>query len=139
MTGIFISYRRTDSAYALLLYKALSQRFGRARVFRDFEAIQTGQDFVAALEAALSQSAACLVVIGRGWLDAADRLASADDIVRRELESCWRAEPCSFRAWSAARRYRRPPRCRNPWHLWCVETRSRHLPAGGGLADYGHV
>jgi len=73
MNGVFISYRRADSAYALLLYKALSQKFGRERVFRDFEDIQPGEDFVAALEEALAHSAACLVIIGKGWLDSAAR------------------------------------------------------------------
>jgi tetratricopeptide (TPR) repeat protein len=85
MAGVFVSYRRTDSAYALLLYKALAQKFGSARVFRDFESIAPGQDFVNVLDAALRQSAACVVIVGKGWLDAIDRLASADDFVRREI------------------------------------------------------
>jgi tetratricopeptide (TPR) repeat protein len=87
MSGVFLSYRRSDSAYALLLYKALSQKFGRERVFRDFEDIPPGEDFVAALEEAIAQSAACLVIIGKGWLDGAERLAQADDFVRREIEA----------------------------------------------------
>jgi tetratricopeptide (TPR) repeat protein len=85
MAGVFVSYRRTDSAYALLLYKALIQKFGSARVFRDFESIAPGQDFIAVLDAALAQCAACVVIVGRGWLDALDRLASPDDFVRREI------------------------------------------------------
>jgi tetratricopeptide (TPR) repeat protein len=85
MAGVFVSYRRADSAYALLLYKALAQKFGSARVFRDFESIAPGQDFVTVLDAALAQCAACVVIVGRGWLDALDRLASSDDFVRREI------------------------------------------------------
>lgn len=85
VAGVFISYRRADSAYALLLYKAFSQRFGRERVFRDFENIEPGQDFVAALDGALAQCAACVVIIGGGWLAAFDRLKIADDFVRREI------------------------------------------------------
>src|SRR5258705_7788221 len=85
MAGVFVSYRRDDSAYALLLYKALAQKFGSARVFRDFDSIAPGQDFVAVLDAALAQCAACVVIVGRGWLDALDRLASPDDFVRREI------------------------------------------------------
>lgn len=85
MAGVFVSYRRTDSAYALLLYKALAQKFGPERVFRDFEDIQPGQDFVAVLDEALSHCAACIVIIGKGWLDALDRLASPEDFVHREI------------------------------------------------------
>ena len=87
MAGVFISYRRSDSAYALLLYKALLEKFGRERVFRDFESIEPGQDFVAAIDAALGQCAACVVIIGKGWLDSMDRLAGAEDFVRREIEA----------------------------------------------------
>jgi len=85
MSGIFVSYRRTDSAYALLLYKSLTQKFGADTIFRDFENIEPGQDFVAALEAAASRCVACVVIIGKGWLDALDRLVSPDDFVRREI------------------------------------------------------
>ena len=85
MGGVFISYRRADSAYALLIYKALTQRFGRDRVFRDFEDIPPGRDFVAALDDALSQCTACVVVIGKGWVGALDRLPDPDDFVRREI------------------------------------------------------
>ena len=85
MAGLFVSYRRTDRAYALLLYKALAQKFGSARVFRDFESIAPGQDFVAVLDSALAQCAAGVVIVGRGWLDALDRLANPDDFVRREI------------------------------------------------------
>jgi tetratricopeptide (TPR) repeat protein len=85
MAGVFISYRRPDSAYALLLYKALAQKFGSARVFRDFESIDPGQDFVTLLDAALAQCSAGVVIVGKGWLDALDRLADPDDFVRREI------------------------------------------------------
>ena len=85
--GVFISYRRSDSAYALLLYKALLAKFGRERVFRDFESIDPGQDFVAAIDGALSQCAACVVIIGKGWLESVERLAAAGDFVRREIEA----------------------------------------------------
>src|SRR5688572_23090975 len=97
MAGVFISYRRSDSPYALLLYKALLAKFGRERVFRDFESIEPGQDFVAAIDAALSQCAACVVIIGKGWLESVDRLAAADDFVRREIEAALprlRVIPC---------------------------------------------
>jgi tetratricopeptide (TPR) repeat protein len=87
MAGVFISYRRSDSAYALLLHKALVAKFGSERVFRDFESIEPGQDFVAAIDAALGQCAACVVIIGKGWLDSMDRLAAAEDFVRREIEA----------------------------------------------------
>ena len=47
MSGIFISYRREDSApYAGRLYDWLSHRFGKESIFIDIDTIQPGEDFV---------------------------------------------------------------------------------------------
>src|SRR5262249_6875994 len=46
MAGIFITYRREDSAaYAGRLHDQLVARFGRDRVFMDIDAIEPGDDY----------------------------------------------------------------------------------------------
>lgn len=91
-TSVFISYRRDDSAgFAGRLADALEAALGAGSVFRDVDDIAPGEDFVAAIERALTRSAALLVVIGRHWLDAADaagrrRLEQPQDFVRLEIE-----------------------------------------------------
>jgi len=55
--GIFLSYRRADSAgYAGRLFDRLAERYGRSRVFMDVEAIGVGTDFVEAIDAAVAWS-----------------------------------------------------------------------------------
>ena len=51
LEGIFISYRRDDSAgYAGRLYDRLVAHFGADIVFMDVEGIEPGTDFVKAIE-----------------------------------------------------------------------------------------
>ncbi len=45
MAGVFLSYRRQDSDYAVLLYAWLDERFGPAQVFWDDEDIDPGKEF----------------------------------------------------------------------------------------------
>src|SRR5262245_54500109 len=91
MPGTFISYRREDAAgYAGRLRESLERRLGAARVFRDVDTIQPGQDFVKAIEARLADCKVMLVIIGREWLDArnaagARRLDDPFDFVRLEV------------------------------------------------------
>ena len=88
---IFLSYRREDSsAWAGRLRDALSARFGEDNIFQDVVAVQPGQNFTDAVDAALSRSDATLAVIGPRWLtaagvDGAPRLADESDYVRSEL------------------------------------------------------
>ena len=57
MDGIFISYRRDDSAgYAGRLYDRLSAHFGADQVFMDVAGIELGTDFVTAIEARFGRS-----------------------------------------------------------------------------------
>lgn len=91
MPSVFVSYRRDDSAgFAGRLSDALEQRLGVGSVFRDVDDIPPGADFEAVIVRWLEQVRAVLVVIGPGWLGAADggrrRLDQADDFVRREVE-----------------------------------------------------
>jgi len=47
MTGIFISYRRDDSAASAgRLYDRLAHHFGKEQVFRDLDALAPGVEFL---------------------------------------------------------------------------------------------
>jgi TIR domain len=91
MAGIFISYRRDDSAgYAGRLYESLTERFGPNRIFRDVDTLRPGQDFLEAIEQQLGHSKVFLVLIGKEWLNARDasgqrRLDQQHDYVRLEI------------------------------------------------------
>jgi len=93
MSQIFISYRREDSAgYAGRLRESLERRLGKGAVFRDVDALEPGQDFVDIIGIRLRDASACLVLIGREWLDAEDasgrrRLAQQNDYVRLEIST----------------------------------------------------
>lgn len=90
MDGIFISYRRDDSAgYAGRLYDRLSAHFGTDRVFMDVAGIELGTDFVTAIEQAVGSCKVLIVVIGDEWLSTTDaagrrRLEDPHDFVRLE-------------------------------------------------------
>jgi hypothetical protein len=65
MPGVFISYRRDDSAgFAGALMRELDQSFGSDNVFMDINDIRAGQDFVRALNEALDACDVLLAVIG---------------------------------------------------------------------------
>jgi hypothetical protein len=91
MKGIFISYRREDSAgHAGRLFDGLKEHFGAARVFMDVSDLRPGQDFVVELQRALAHSDCLLAVIGPRWLDAGPtsarrRIDDPGDFVRREI------------------------------------------------------
>lgn len=88
---MFINYRREDShSYGALLYRDLTDRFGKDLVFLDFESIPAGADFVEQLLGRVRSARAVLAVIGRQWLTVTDpaghrRIDDPDDWVRREL------------------------------------------------------
>jgi hypothetical protein len=90
MDGIFISYRRDDSAgYAGRLYDRLAGHFGAGRVFMDVEGIEPGTDFVTAIENAVGSCRVLMVVIGDEWLNTTDaagrrRLEDPNDFIRLE-------------------------------------------------------
>lgn len=95
---VFLSYRRDDAGgYAGRLTDALLQRLGPKSVFQDVTAISPGQDYTVAIDRALADSDAALVVIGPGWLTAETpqrtrRLLEADDYVRLELARALRRD-----------------------------------------------
>ncbi len=88
-----MSYRRDDSAaWAGRLRDSLATRVGERSIFHDVSAVRAGEDFTAAIDRALSTSDVALIVIGPGWLTAADakgvlRLTQPNDYVRAELAS----------------------------------------------------
>jgi TIR domain len=90
MDGIFISYRRDDSAgYAGRLYDRLIPHFGAHRVFMDVEGIELGADFVTAIEEAVGSCRVLIVIIGDEWLKTTDaagrrRLEDPHDFIRLE-------------------------------------------------------
>jgi len=91
MSGIFISYRREDSAaYAGRLYDRLSAQFGADQVFMDVDDIPPGADFGRQIDAKVASCDAMVVVIGRNWLltrNAAGqlRLSDPNDFVGLEV------------------------------------------------------
>ncbi len=89
--SIFVSYRRSDSQYAAIaLADALSWAFPEGELFFDRAAIQAGNEWPASLRRAIQQARLVVVLIGDGWLRAADqygrrRLDHPEDWVRQEL------------------------------------------------------
>lgn len=87
---IFISYRREDSAgHTGRLYDFLQAHFGQESLFMDLTAIESGQNFVDAINAAVGSSDVLLAIIGRQWLTCTGpsgrRLDDPRDFVRTEI------------------------------------------------------
>jgi serine/threonine-protein kinase len=93
LSGIFISYRRSDNPDATgRLYDRLVAEFGKATVFKDVDSIPLGQDFRGHLNSIVGNCAVVLAIIGPRWIDARNeaghrRLEDPDDFVRIELEA----------------------------------------------------
>lgn len=91
MSGVFISYRREDSAEeAQRLGRLLGERFGAELVFVDVEDIKPGDDFAEAIDEKVGFCDALVAVIGPRWANAADtagrrRLDDPADWVRLEI------------------------------------------------------
>ena len=89
---IFINYRREDSrADAGRLYDRLHDRYP-SRIFRDVGSLEPGIEWRDAIDRVLANSDACIVVIGKSWLNVTDasgkrRLDDARDTVRQELQT----------------------------------------------------
>jgi len=83
---VFISYRRDDSMLtAALLHKELVARAEFADAFMDIDDIGYGDDFVAAIDAALRRAAVVVVVIGPRWTEMLEARLRGDDWVRHEV------------------------------------------------------
>src|SRR5579885_1189503 len=94
--GIFISYRRSDSAATVgRIYDRLVAHFGPAQIFKDVDSIPVGADFHSYIDGVIARSAVALVIIGPQWTDAQDaagrkRLFDPADVVRQEVEAALR-------------------------------------------------
>lgn len=92
---IFISYRRDDSGgHAGRIYSDLVRQFGKLHVFRDIDDMVAGDDFVKAIESAISSANVLLVIIGKDWLNVSNengkRLNNSKDFVRLEIVNAFR-------------------------------------------------
>ena len=91
MPGVFISYRREDSAaYAGRLFDMLSAEFGPQNTFMDVDDIKGGDNFTTVIDRSLDGSDALLAVIGSRWLTVTEptggrRLDNPQDFVRVEI------------------------------------------------------
>lgn len=97
MSGIFISYRRTDTlAWAGHLFADLKKAFGTSQVFMDINGgIPRGANFEQVLTAALAGCDALLALIGPQWTtckrsDGTRRLDVSTDWVRQEIATALR-------------------------------------------------
>ena len=91
-TRVFINYRRSDTRHvAGRLRDQLVNRFGEDSVFVDVESIQPGEDYVAAIDGAVSSCNYMLVLIGEDWLTPDDggvrRIDDPNDRLRLEIEA----------------------------------------------------
>ena len=88
--GIFISYRRSDSAgYAHALATRLVQQFGSASVFMDVDSLEPGVDFVETIGNSLSSCKILISLIGNNWIgpqeEGQPRIIGYSDYVRIEV------------------------------------------------------
>jgi hypothetical protein len=68
MSGIFISYRRSDAqGEALHLFDDLKEHFGADLIFMDVATIGIGKDFRTAIEEAVSSCDVLISIIGAKW------------------------------------------------------------------------
>lgn len=95
MTGIFVSYRRSDSEVeAGRLADQLQFRYGEDEVFfdRGRDTFQPGDDWLGTIEAAAQAAEVMVVVIGPTWLETPTgatqpRIFDDSDIVRLEIRT----------------------------------------------------
>jgi hypothetical protein len=74
---IFISYRRSETAWAArALFERLRREFGE-RVFIDIEGLSLGTDFTKIIDEHLEDCEVMLAIIGHNWLEEIQRRAAA--------------------------------------------------------------
>lgn len=92
MGRIFVNYRRDDTkADARQVVRHLQTHFGKSHVFFDVKSLAKGERFDLAIDGAVSQCDAMVIIIGEKWLsltkpDGTQRLFAEDDFVRYEIE-----------------------------------------------------
>lgn len=91
--AIFIGYRRDDTAdVAGRIFDAMTQRFGKGRVFKDVDNIGPGVHFGDYIRSVLPKCRVALMLVGPHWLESKDedgrrRLDDEHDWVRTEIET----------------------------------------------------
>jgi hypothetical protein len=91
--GVFICYRREESAFAArAIHDRVVQRLERDNVFLDVDNIDLGVDWFNVLADRVGACDVLVAVIGRNWVSGADkdglrRLDDPDDFVRIEIEA----------------------------------------------------
>jgi tetratricopeptide (TPR) repeat protein len=88
MAGVFLSYRRVESAWATKLARSVGNRFGKDLVFQDVDDIAGGDRWRERIRAGIETAEVVLVVIGPHWLvdeHQRRRLDDPDDVLRDEL------------------------------------------------------
>jgi hypothetical protein len=88
MSGVFISYRRTDGGgWAGRLNDHLALRFGSNVVWQDVDDLEIGKDYLPQILKKIKSSDAVLIVIGPHWLkDGLRRLRNTKDVLRMEIQ-----------------------------------------------------
>jgi hypothetical protein len=90
MRGVFLSYRRSDTAgHVGRINDRLAAQFGDERVFMDVGDIAPGEDFTIALERELEKADTVLVVIGDDWLTVA--ITANGDSTIPPIITAWRS------------------------------------------------
>jgi len=93
---VFISYRRNDNRMTVaVLQKALRDRPDIAKVFRDVDEIEYGDDFAAVIDEALDGADVVLVVIGPRWCELLQARLGGVDWVRHEVAQALRLRSAS--------------------------------------------
>lgn len=137
MPGVFISYRREDSAgYTGRLFDILSAQFGKSNTYMDLDTIMGGDDFTAVIVDKVSVSDVLIAVIGNRWLTITEengnrRLDNPGDFVRIEiakaLERGIRVIPVLVGGASMPREDDLPPDLRALCERQAVEIRDSHF------------
>jgi TIR domain len=84
-SGIFISYRRSDSkADARSICQRLEKTFGQGKVFIDVDSIRPGENFQSVLKDDLEKCSAMVAVIGPRWLELLRPSAPAEGETSRD-------------------------------------------------------
>ena len=88
--GIFVSYRRADSAgYAGRLVDKLKSEFGN-QVFFDVDSIRPGANFHDVINETLAKCGAVVLLIGKRWLErneSSPLFGDSQDVITQEIQS----------------------------------------------------
>ncbi|MBL8775855.1 MAG: right-handed parallel beta-helix repeat-containing protein [Acidimicrobiales bacterium] len=90
---IFVSYREADTeSTAGRIRDALVREFGNDRIFYDGESLYWGDNWKEAIDEALGQTDAMVVVIGQRWFDEFERKAASRerDVHKQEVQAALR-------------------------------------------------